>query len=184
MTKEATTEDPPSEEVDDIVLATRLMWEITEATVKVRSIQADIDNHLTMIVADDGEVLTGLNERIAEAAEALECLCREHPEWFAKRKKIKTAFGTFGLQKSGKIVIPDAAATIRRIPRHGLVKDLIRKRDEIDLEACERLNEEWLEVLGIQSKTSENFKVTPLKTDTSKVLSNIKKDEASTEGQR
>ncbi len=154
----------------DFLKAVELMKSICIHNNRINAIQSKIDEYLLYIVADDGKELADCQMLIAIAEEQLEALCRAHPEWFNKVKKIKTVYGAFGLHKTGKLIIPDEAATIRKIRRHGLVEGLLRKREEVDLEACERLLEEDLESLGIKSKKHEKFRATPAKTDTQKIL--------------
>ncbi len=161
-------EDQPADPY--FLKAVELMKSICAHHSRIHSLQSMIDQYLLFIVGDEGKELADSQMSIAKAEEQLEALCRAHPEWFNKVKKIKTVYGTFGLHKTGKLVIPDEAATIRKIRRHGLVEKLLRKREEVDLEACERLPEGVLERLGIQSKKHEKFSATPAKTDTQKIL--------------
>ena len=162
--KEAIPLDP------EFIQAVDLMKSICAHNNRINAIQSKIDEYVLYVVADDGKELADCQMLIAKAEERLEALCRAHPEWFDNVKNIKTFYGTFGLRKTGKLVIPDEASTIRKIRRHGLVEELLRKRDTVDLEACERLPEEALAKLGIESKTHEKFKATPAKTDTQKIL--------------
>ncbi len=164
MKSEITTSDP------EFLEAVDLMKTICIHNNSINSVQSMIDEVTLTVIADDGKELASCQMQIANAEEQLEQLCRSHPEWFTKVKRIKTVYGTFSLQKTGKLVMPDEAATIRKIRRHRLVEELLRKREEVDLEACERLPEEDLEMLGIESKKQEKFKATPAMTDTQKIL--------------
>ncbi len=151
MKKENNPSDP------EFLKAVELMKPICVHNSRIHSLQSMIDQYLLFIIGDEGKELADCQMLIAKAEEQLEALCRAHPEWFNKVKKIKTVYGTFALHRTGKLVIPDEAATTRKIRRHGLVEELLRKREEVDLETCERLPEGVLEMLGIESKNMRSL---------------------------
>ena len=148
---------------------------LTFASIRLARIQSAIDTRVQAIVRKDGIAIGEYQESIAQLDHRLEILCRNNPEWFVKVRRIKTPFGVLGMQRSTKLELPDELATIRRIRRQGLVSQLIRRTDSVDLEAAERLSEEWLARLGITRKTTERFKATPARTDIHKVVEAMRK---------
>ena len=163
----------------DFSAALDLMRIIQEASIMATVTQAEIDEHIVIIVGDQGHSLAAWQLKIAESEATLEALCRKHPEWFAERKRISTTYGMFKMHATSHTKIPDVESTIRKIRRNGMVKQLLRKVDHINIEAAEKLDPVILKKLGIFRVKEEKFSVTPKKKKTKKILQAMRKKQAS-----
>ncbi len=135
-----------------------------------------------------------LQERAAACEARLEVVARAHPEWFGTKKSIKTPYGTVKLHAGTKLEVKNEEVTVLLISQEAdrqarelndAASDgegapvpkfafdafsLIRIRQELDLEALEKLDDLTLRRLGIRRVTTDHFSVTPAKIDLAKAV--------------
>jgi len=174
---------PPPESTDpEFQNLVKLLAIFSEASNRIDTLQAEATaDHLETIdhIRDE---YAALQQALTESGTALELIVLKHPEWFATKRSIKTAFGTVKLHTSHPLVIPNEEVTqlliekeiegqkLRRADPTAPASEfdaaaLLRTRIEIDREALEKLDESQLKKLRVHRERKDNFSVAPAKLD-------------------
>lgn len=165
----------------DFERALELLDALGSAQDELKNIEAITAEHIRGVLRDIKAKYSQHQERATIAEQLLEAICRKHPEWFSKKKTLPTIFGSLSLRKSTKLVIPNEEASvllIKEAMRDNVVTGLIRTKEELDLEALERLDDSVLALFRIRRVTEEHFSAKPASLDLGKAIADDQKQAA------
>lgn len=147
-----------------------LLAVFSEAHTRQSQLQAQLNEQFLDGVDSHKAEYAAIQHALGAAEAAIEELCRKHPEWFAKRKTLKTPYGEVKSVSSAKLLAASDDASIRLIRAAGLGDAFIRTRDELDREALERCTDEQLACFGIRRVATETITVKPIDVDLGKAV--------------
>lgn len=147
-----------------------LMAVASEAASRLSEIQAEIDQAYLDLVDEYRSEYAVLQSAASAAEGAAEQHCRAHPEWFARVKTLTTPYGKVALRSVASLEVKNEEATARLIRAvfPDRAEELLRVREEPNLEALETLPDEDLRRVMVRRVAGESFKFTPAKIDMGK----------------
>ena len=154
----------------------KLLSLYSDATARLKEMEADNNQELLQIVDDKQKLYAELQLAVIESEKAIRGICQAHLEWFATRKSIPTPYGTPGFRKSTETVIPNEEATILLIKMHAKKNPdfnlalYVRTEEVLDKESLEKLPEEQLRAFRVQRVEKENFSIKPAQIDMGKAV--------------
>jgi hypothetical protein len=177
---------PQTEDFQNLV---NLLAVFTEASNRLAQLQTDANNQLLDALDEIKVDYAKLQETVTQAEAAMELIALKHPEWFAVKRSIKTPYGTVSLRKATRLDVPNEEATIILI-KHLAEKrardqaqaiagapvepfdasTFIRTKEELDLEALEKLDDATLAQLRIKRVQDDKFSVKPATLDLGKAV--------------
>jgi|SRR5581483_3189614 hypothetical protein len=176
----ATAADQASADYKNMV---DLLAVYSEATNRLEELQTQANRDFMECIDEHKPEYAMLQEKLNQAEAALEKLGLKHPEWFGKKKSIKTPYGAVKFHKATKLVVPNEEATLLLIEREGekdeeFMATYTRKVVSLDLEALAKLDDEELARFRIKRVTEEKFSVEAASVDMGKAIEVQAKKEA------
>lgn len=147
-----------------------LLAVLGEAETRLSEMQARLDEDQRNLVDEVRDEYVELQTKIADAEQAIETICRRHPEWFKKAKTVKTLYGSAAARETKKLIIPDEPVTITLIQAAGRGADFIRVTTEVDREALEKLDDAELAKFGVTRSVDTSYTIKPAKLDLGKAV--------------
>lgn len=151
---------------------------LADTTDELNLLQAELNKAERSLIDEHRDELVEYHERIAKAEQAIEQICRAHPDWFKKAKTLKTPYGQCSFRKSSELATPSEDASIALIKASGRAKDFLRTTEELDLEALEKLSDTELAAFGIIRREEEKFTAKPARVDVGKAAVEAAKEVA------
>ena len=141
----------------------------------LEEMQANMNREIMETIEGYRKDYSEMQRTLTEAETAIEVIATRHPEWFAEKKGLKTPYGMVKFTTSRPLVVANEELSLELIRRdaHGLALDpenLIREREELNLEVLATLSDEQLRAFKIRRETKENFSVVPAKIDLGKAV--------------
>jgi phage host-nuclease inhibitor protein Gam len=143
---------------------------VTECENRLGSIDADIQSEYLELVDAVKEDYIALQSKKAEAEQAVEILAKRNPQWFEDEKTIKSPFGQVRSTATSAISVPSLEAALRLVKLAGREAEFIRTREELDLNALDRLKDEELALFGLVRQRAESLTIKPARVDLGKTL--------------
>lgn len=148
---------------------------LTEATNQLAALKLNADEAFTEILDDLKSDYARLQETVTTTTASLKLIAERHPEWFENPRTLKTPYGSVSFHKSKVLDIPNEEHTLMLIQRavaQGALSanTFTRTREELNLEALEKLSDEGLAILRIKRVEKENFTVKPATVDLGKAV--------------
>lgn len=188
------------EPTDDYQNLVNLLAVFSEATGQMATLEGSINAAYLDIVDDHKTEYAALQKTLTESEGALITLAKQHPEWFAEAKTIKTPFGEVHSQKTTTHTVSNETATIELI-KHArdraaqfgndgkaeTLKTILKVEESINLKRCAELTEKDLQGygidlqhLGISRTNEESITVKPAKVSLGQAVkaSDKRKDKA------
>jgi len=155
-----------------------LLAVLGEATDQLDDLQARLNQDSRELIDEHRADFVKLQTTIADAEQSIETLCRNHPEWFAKKQTLTTPYGQCAFRNSSSLTIPSEDATMALIRQTGRAGDFIRTTEELDKEALEKLSDAELAALGILRTKEKKFSAKPGKLEIGKAVAEAAKEVA------
>lgn len=166
------------EGADDYGNLVNLLGVLTEACNRLDELQAAANtDFLECVDAHKGEY-SALQQKVAEAEQALEVLARRNPTWFKDGRTVKTPFGSVSLKDNPpKLLVRNEEATILLIEQAGEAARarFLRQRTELNLEALSDLADEDLAPFRIRRERGDRFEAKAAKIDLGKAVKDAAK---------
>jgi len=148
----------------------------TDASNRIAELENDANDHLLALLTSGIDDYSKLQVTLTNTEQALELICRAHPEWFGDKKSITTPYGTAKLHSTTKLEISNPEATLLLIKHEGerntefKAVDFIHSKEEPNLEALEKLPDTVLKNFRIFRVKDESFSVVPAKVKMGKAV--------------
>jgi hypothetical protein len=176
------TDQPASEDFSNMV---NLLAVYSEASNRLDELQALANGSLLELIDAHKTEYADLQHTLTESETALEVIALRHPEWFAKDKRsIKTPYGTVKFHASSKLEIKNEEVTLLLLDKLAAENkqfkraDYVREKEELNLEALEKLDEATLKKLRIERVPNDNFSVVAAKVNMGKAVKEAVEREA------
>lgn len=165
----------------------------SDAANRMEELQAEANRDLMELLDDKKDDYAELQAAMTKAELGLQQIALAHPQWFFKRRSLKTPYGTVKMHHSTKLHIPDEEASLllvqnelERLKCDALsadpeirdsalqslqelnARDLVRRKESLNLEALERLSDATLRRFRIERCKDESFSVVPARLDLGK----------------
>jgi ribosomal protein L31 len=153
-----------------------------EATARINELSADLQTEWLALVDDKRADYAHYQSAITETVAALEILCRKHPEWFGKKRSIKTPYGIVQFRGGTKLesdneelsVVLIEQAYKAELERNHVVTDepspLLKTVTVLNLEALEKFTDAELDKFRIKRIKTDNFSVVANTVDLGKAV--------------
>ena len=145
-------------------------------------LQTEANRELIALMSERKEIFAQLSVAIADAEAALEIIARLHPEWFLKKKSLRTPFGEIKFHASTVLEIANADITlalVKSAAEHDAEFSLaLVKVETLDREALEKLDDAVLERFRIRRVKKENFSVKPAQAIMGEAISAAEQEES------
>lgn len=167
--RRTTTTQPESPEFANAV---ELLAIFSDCDARLKEIESEASAQLLEILDDKKKEYATLQGEMTKAETALEGICRAHPEWFVKAKSVKTPYGKVSFHSGTSLVIENEEATVKliRALKAAETGELLRSREEPNIEALEKMPDHELARLMVKRVTKDNFSVTPARVDFGKAV--------------
>ena len=172
----ATAEQIAAATQQDFQRLVELMNQFSVASNALKLLEATVNESQMKIVTTHSKEYADLQLSLAEAEKSLKTISQDHPEWFGKKKSIKTPFGTVKFTRSTKLVVKNKEVTLARLDVKKAKDEkfdrsrFVRSEEALNLEAFEALDDKELAYYGIERQPEENFSVTPVELDMGKAV--------------
>ncbi len=167
---------PPAGDFQNVV---HLMALFTEVTNRLDGLQNRVNEHVMELLDSEKEEYSQLQDTLKATEAALEAAARQHPEWFTKKKSLKTPFGEVKFHAGTKLAISNEELTLHLI-KEAITKDpalagleLVRSHEEPNKEALEKLDDGLLKRFRIDRVVDDHFSVKAAKLDMGKAVSEL-----------
>lgn len=149
----------------------------SEAANRLDELQASANGSLLELIDGAKEEYAKLQQTLTESESALEVIALRHPEWFSEKKRsVKTPYGTVKFHASSKLVVKNEEVTLLLLDKLADENpefkraDYVRSKEELNIEALEKLDDAVLKKLRIERVPTENFSVVAAKVDMGKAV--------------
>lgn len=155
----------------DFTLLVQIMEVLAASSQQMGVLEAEAQRiYLEAISETLRRDFTHLQETIARAEADAEVLARRNPQWFEKQKSLKTPYGTVGFRSTTRIEVPREDLTLALLENEGLDGEFCRVRKELNLEALEGCDDDFLRHFKMRRVTSESFSAKPAKIELGKAV--------------
>ena len=176
----------PAPEAPDFQELVNLLAVYSEASSRLAEIETAANAELLQLIDEHKDDYAKLQDACNKAHDALETICRSHPEWFAGARSIKTPYGRVALRSASSLDVKDDEATVKLLQAEHertkaqravdgtsavfAVDDYIRVVQVPNLEALEKLDDATLGKFMVKRVVADTFKVTPAELDFGKAV--------------
>lgn len=164
------------QQTDEFANMVNLIAVYYEASNQLASLENTVnDEYLECIDGSKGEYAK-LQKILQDTEKALEVVALKHPEWFGKKRSLKTPYGTLKLGTSTKLDIPNEEVTMLLIEQEGEKNKgfdagiYIHSKKTLDREALEKCDDATLTKWRVKRISTETFSVVPARIDLGKAV--------------
>lgn len=168
------TTEPPNDDYKNLV---DLLSVFSEAQNRMDQLQVSVNEGTLEVVDEHKTEYAKLQKTLAEAETALEIIARRHPDWFEKRKTIRSPYGEVALKENpAKLVAANEEVSILMLENEGKANPefnaslYLRQKTELNLEALGDLTDDELKKFRIKRVQTDTFSVKPAKLDLGKAV--------------
>jgi len=137
---------------------------LTECANRLASLETKIKDCYIDAVDEHRKEYAALQEALEKADNAVKDIAGLHPEWFADKKTITTPYGSIQSRSTTKLVVENETETIRLLKQLGPdAAVFVRTKEELDLEALEKLPDAELARILVTRVTTESLTAAPAK---------------------
>lgn len=143
-----------------------------EADARITELQSMLHQNYLDLVDSNREDYVKFSTAQTQSEAAVFETMDMHPEWFeGKKKSVKTLYGTFGFRESTKLEVKNPEATIILLKQLGPESAaFIRTKEELDLEALEKMEDSELERIRVKRVKTRTAFITYAKPDMGKAV--------------
>jgi hypothetical protein len=145
----------------------------SEACLRLKELESEVQADYMELVDERRSDYAELQLTITETEQAIEAIVERHPEWFTKKRSVRTPYGVVKCTRTTKLDVPNEEATILLIERDTKKDEqeqYIRTSKTLNLEALESLSDEQLAAFRIFRVRSESIKIEEGKIDLGKAV--------------
>ncbi|WP_193214967.1 host-nuclease inhibitor Gam family protein [Luteolibacter marinus] len=149
-----------------------------DATGRLAAMEIELQEEFLKLVDERRKEFARLQGILGESQTSIETLATINPQWFEKKKTLKTPYGSVSFRKTSKLNVKNEEVTIVLIEQRGDQDKAayLREKKELNLEALEKLDDAELKALRIVRETTESCKVTAAKIDLGKAVAKSTED--------
>ena len=143
----------------------------SEASARLSEMENDLQQKWLSLVDEHRKDYARLQQAAADAEEGIEYLASVNPQWFVKARTIKTPYGKVQFRKTTKLEVKNPELSVVLLKQLGQDSlPFLVVKEELNLEALEKLTDQELERLKIKRITTDSCTVTPIKIDLGKAV--------------